>query len=214
MKRSHVFILVGIFVLLVALFGPRLGLFGILPAGGYNMYGDCIFTTNVDPIDSNAQVYEDSQAWIAIDVNNDGVMEKFGWYDERISSTSPAQWCGYAQDADSGSYELLVEDFNSHTCSGGDQDDIYYNYVTDEIQFLYVCSCTGMIAERFRLNYGVAPNAIIPSECEGSQNCNTNADTNCDNIVSRDELGNYITKWQNNEVSRDELGNAITAWIA
>jgi len=43
--------------------------------------------------------------------------------------------------------------------------------------------------------------------------CNTNADTNCDGIVDRDELGVYIIKWIDNQISRDELGEAIQAWI-
>lgn len=43
--------------------------------------------------------------------------------------------------------------------------------------------------------------------------CNTSADTNCDGIVDRTELGIYITKWINNQVTREELGQAIVAWI-
>jgi len=43
--------------------------------------------------------------------------------------------------------------------------------------------------------------------------CNTDADTNCDGIVSRSELGVSITKWISNQISRDELGEAIMAWV-
>ena len=194
---------------MIALFGGKIGLFSVL-SEGYNMYGTCEFATNIDPLDGNAQTYEDNEAWITIDVNDDGIMEKFGWYDELMSSSSPAQWCGYAQDSDTGNYNLMVEDFNSHTCTNGDEDDIYYTYVTETYQFIYVCDCTGMIAERFRINYGASEDAIIPDECVSQ--C-VGADTNCDGIISRDELGSFITKWINNQVTRDELGEAIVLWV-
>ena len=48
--------------------------------------------------------------------------------------------------------------------------------------------------------------------CVDIQQCNTNADTNCDGIVSRDELGEYIVDWVNGQITRTELGNAIQAW--
>lgn len=43
--------------------------------------------------------------------------------------------------------------------------------------------------------------------------CNTEADTDCDGIVGRSELGVYITKWLNNQVTRTELGEVIMAWV-
>jgi len=43
--------------------------------------------------------------------------------------------------------------------------------------------------------------------------CNTNADTNCDGIVSRPELGVAIDKWISGQISRQELGNDIQAWV-
>jgi len=49
--------------------------------------------------------------------------------------------------------------------------------------------------------------------CESPPQCNTPADNNpCDGIVSRLELGDYITKWISGQVTRLELGNAIQAW--
>jgi len=46
-----------------------------------------------------------------------------------------------------------------------------------------------------------------------SSACNTNADTNCDNIVDRTELGVSIDGWIAGTVTRDALGQAIVAWI-
>lgn len=43
--------------------------------------------------------------------------------------------------------------------------------------------------------------------------CNTNADTNCDKIVSRSELGMHIDKWIQGQVTRTDLGLAIQAWV-
>ena len=47
----------------------------------------------------------------------------------------------------------------------------------------------------------------------GAIQCNTPADTNCDNSVDRTELGIYINQWINNQVTRDALGETIVAWI-
>jgi len=48
--------------------------------------------------------------------------------------------------------------------------------------------------------------------CE-TQPCNTDADTDCDGIVSRDELGVSITQWINGEITRTKLGEIIVAWV-
>lgn len=47
-----------------------------------------------------------------------------------------------------------------------------------------------------------------------TQVCNTDADTNCDGMVNRDELGSYISKWINGQVSRTALGSVIVAWAS
>jgi len=44
-------------------------------------------------------------------------------------------------------------------------------------------------------------------------NCNTEADTNCDGVVSRDELGVSITQWINGAITRTKLGEIIVAWV-
>lgn len=43
--------------------------------------------------------------------------------------------------------------------------------------------------------------------------CNTLADTNCNGIVDRTELGVYINSWIAGSVTRDNLGLAIQAWV-
>ena len=48
--------------------------------------------------------------------------------------------------------------------------------------------------------------------CSWAVQKNSNADLNCDNQVSRDELGSLITKWVNGQETRDNLGSAIQAW--
>ncbi|MBU0959120.1 MAG: hypothetical protein KKB31_04200 [Nanoarchaeota archaeon] len=50
--------------------------------------------------------------------------------------------------------------------------------------------------------------------CEWSVSKNTEADTDCNNLVSREELGLFITKWINGQVTRDSLGAAIQAWVS
>ena len=42
--------------------------------------------------------------------------------------------------------------------------------------------------------------------------CNTDADINCDGILSDDELLTQITKWINSQITRGQLGNYIMAW--
>jgi len=51
------------------------------------------------------------------------------------------------------------------------------------------------------------------STCTRTVTQNTGADTNCNNIVDRAELGFYITDWVNNIINRISLGNAIQAWV-
>jgi len=43
---------------------------------------------------------------------------------------------------------------------------------------------------------------------------NTDADTDCDGIVDRTELGSFITQWIDGQATRDELGQAIMAWVS
>lgn len=45
------------------------------------------------------------------------------------------------------------------------------------------------------------------------ESCSIVADINCDSVVDRAELGNFITKWVGGQATRTDLGNAIMAWI-
>ncbi len=64
-------------------------------------------------------------------------------------------------------------------------------------------------------NYQFGDKSIktIPTQTIQTIFCNTEADTNCDGIVDRNELGIYITKWLNNQVTRTKLGEVIMAWV-
>jgi len=58
--------------------------------------------------------------------------------------------------------------------------------------------------------------ALKSCPCQGGTclaNCNTYQDTDCDGIVTRNELGVAISKWVVGTISRDELGEAIQAWV-
>lgn len=45
-----------------------------------------------------------------------------------------------------------------------------------------------------------------------TQTCLTSADVNCDNKISRDELGEFIDLWLSGSVSRSDLGVVISNW--
>ena len=60
--------------------------------------------------------------------------------------------------------------------------------------------------------FGDKPIKSIPTQTIQIISCNTEADTDCDGIIDRNELGVYINKWLNNQVTRTELGNVIMAW--
>jgi hypothetical protein len=51
-------------------------------------------------------------------------------------------------------------------------------------------------------------------DLETPQTCRTSADTNCDGIVSRDELGVTINQWIAGSITRDKLGEYIVAWLS
>ena len=48
--------------------------------------------------------------------------------------------------------------------------------------------------------------------CEGGT-CNTDADTNCDTLVSNPELLSYLSLWVDNQVSNPDLLTALSAWV-
>ena len=60
--------------------------------------------------------------------------------------------------------------------------------------------------------FGDKPIKNLPTQIIKTMSCNTEADTNCDGVISRSELGVYINKWLNNQLTRTKLGEAIQAW--
>jgi hypothetical protein len=110
----------------------------LLPAGQYNVDADCTWATNVNPIDSSWSSYEDSGAWIAMDKNQDGSWEKYGYKNTVISTQSKL---------------VIVADINSHG------DDIVSTTILDpELQ---VQNANNRAV--YEKDYGAAANAIIHS---------------------------------------------------
>jgi len=60
--------------------------------------------------------------------------------------------------------------------------------------------------------YGFSSTTDVCEEEGGNGNCNTDADTNCDGIVSFDELIVYANKWVAGQVNFDKLINVANAW--
>jgi hypothetical protein len=153
-------IIIAVLVVLGMLLQKNFGLFSLLSTG-YNAYPNqeiCTFTTNVDPITSRYSDYRNSGVWMAIDVNNDGIKEKWGYRVKPSSvGTSRVEECNTAKGA-----ILLVENYNSYG------DDIYY-FPTDSSLWgtttINICKESGSDYSKFSLNYGSASNAIscLPS---------------------------------------------------
>ena len=222
-------VIIVIIIIALALFLKNLGTFSILPSGQYNTYGNCIFNTNVDPIDITYSAYGISQAWIAIN-SGSGQKEKFGYAGSILGTTTRLSEC---------SNTLLVENFNQYG------DDIYSQ--TDNI---YVCVSDGKQAKRFLINHGAASNAItaclaqnntctsnqdcydrfqscyyscVTNQCHSivtkspltypncSQTCES-ADTNCDGIISTIELINYASLWLSGQINTGDLITAANLW--
>jgi hypothetical protein len=119
-------------------------LFALLPAGEYSAPSDCSFITNENPYTARATTYDNTGTWIAIDVNSDGIKEKFG----RRAGGGPSGSCTGGTGECTGFGTLQIMDYNS----GG--DDLYIN--GDNI---YVATPSGYYT-LFAKDYGVASNAI------------------------------------------------------
>jgi hypothetical protein len=56
----------------------------------------------------------------------------------------------------------------------------------------------------------------VGASCSNGQciagSCNTDADTNCDGLISSNELNSYINKYLNGQITRQKLGDSIQIW--
>lgn len=196
-RRGTAFTLLAIGIILIVVFGKPLGLFSTLPSGEFNSYGNCEFITNVDPINQfNSFNGYNEHAWISIDVDGDGVKERFGWRTEG-ASPYPTQRCGQGQDYSNNGYDLLVEDFIPNTCTNGEGDDIYYKELSTG-EYLYVCKCHAMLYQLYKKNYQTSE---AVTDCSGGQpsggycgdqTCNegenaVNCDVDCNECTFGDE---------------------------
>ncbi len=60
--------------------------------------------------------------------------------------------------------------------------------------------------------FGDKPIKSFQTQVIKTRSCNTEADVDCDGIISRSELGLYISKWLGNQITRTKLGETIQAW--
>lgn len=150
-------------------------LFAILPSGESNGPASCIFSTNENPYTASAVTYGNTGVWIAIDINSDGVKEKFGRYSSGTLSTGCTGGIGEC----TGFGTLLVKDYNS---AG---DDIY-----TKSNNVYIATSSGDYAY-FSNGFGSASNAIttctstcVPDNSAASTTCSTTTFTNnCGQII-------------------------------
>ena len=60
--------------------------------------------------------------------------------------------------------------------------------------------------------FGDKPIKSFPTQIIKTVSCSTEADTDCDGIISRSELGEYISKWLSGQITRTKLGESIQIW--
>lgn len=134
---------------------------------GSGILTPCDFVTNVAIKTARSTSYDSPSAWISIDSNHDGVLEKYGRYS---SGTTTTTW----------TYEKLVENYNSYG------DDIYFDGT-------YVIVRSSSSYTKFKQNYGAAEYAA--SECPGTE-C-TSLQTKCEGTTYYTCLnGNYVSQGQ------------------
>ncbi len=60
--------------------------------------------------------------------------------------------------------------------------------------------------------FGDKPIKNFPTQIIKTVSCSTEADTDCNGIISRSELGVYISKWLSGQITRTKLGESIQVW--
>lgn len=161
------------------------------------------------------------------------------WYGNPESNLYDGNWDSYS-DADWGTYFLInysvpynasinysfwqVKDsegtFNISLfgCSQPLNLNVFYEYnlTLDSHFFHYYCK-TGNTWKLLKRNNGGTTKfyeeAVIWKMKTITIICNTPADINCDETVSRAELAAYITKWISGTATRTDLAKAIVAWV-
>jgi hypothetical protein len=121
------------------------------------------------------------------------------------SFTGTLTWLGGASP-----YNIVVSNW-------GDSSSDTISSITTKSRVLshtYTTAGTKTISFCINDNNALSTNYCGTKAITITQTCLTPADTNCDGVISRDELGIYIVKWINNEVSRDSLGTVIQGWAA
>lgn len=155
-SKNGIWIIIAVLalVLIGALVQKNYGFpFSIYNIGGYSANPECTFITNIDSLEARYSTFDNTGAWISIDVNSDGVLDKFGKSGSGEGYGARAVGCGRT----GSSAVLLIDNYNS---AG---DDIYY-YNSK----IYVCQESGYHFVTFAQNHGASNIAIntcdVPSQ--------------------------------------------------
>jgi len=188
-RRSEAFLLVLAGILLFMAIGPKLGLFSILPSGQYSVYGDCEFVSNVNVESSYSEF--DNGAWISIDVNGDGKLDLFGYYDSGEKTSRTAE-CGGGQES---GYSKIIDNFNSFG------DDIYYKNYFGVAEDIFICNADGTAYKIFKKSYNI----------EGAKNCWGDVigfpDYDADGIKDSEDNCKFVWNPSQSDTDNDGLGN-------
>jgi len=186
-RNARILLIVAIFIAVLVL--PKMiNLFTVLPMGQYSAPPDCSFITNVNPYNSRAMDYGHSEVWIAVDINGDGIKEKFG--EGYYSGELPCQnGCpgGIGECTNDGSQ--LITNYNSM----GDDMTQLDNY------YLWVQTSCGTYS-LFRKDYGAAKNAI--TDC-------TNLNSSCTTFT---QLQTYANQWISGTITFSQLITYANSW--
>lgn len=187
MKQGYIVLIIVIILLLVGMyFQYKFPIFSLLANGEYRANSDCSFITNVPSGDT----YRQNGAWISL--NTGSGMDGYGY-------------AGYSTFSCTSSTAIML---STKTIEGYDlclREDYPTRVYLREGNFgLFFDSSNG----------GDAITSCDDGNGGGSggDDCNTEADTNCDGFISSSELNTFINKYLSSQVSRNQIANVIQSW--
>jgi hypothetical protein len=93
--------------------------------------------------------------------------------------------CNFGSDSKNGNFEIIVDSPKNI-----------------KIEIITTSSSSGASSASLNINF---ISEII---------CKTDADTNCNGIIERGELGDYIIKWVSGDIERSDLAQVISSWAS
>jgi len=109
---------------------------------------------------------------------------------------------------------VILCTYHTYQCEG---QGILYWCENPTVGWIKITKCSGWYAEgNIQLYDDVcisSSGTIMSQVCKPKTSCNTNADTNCDAVVSFDEIVAYASKWKNGQISFEELITSATIWV-